>query len=56
MSFKKYLEGDENKTDKNTLKAFRNTFIIQKPEEELGSDINATLKRLRLKVKIKYHD
>lgn len=56
MSSKKYVEGDENKIDKNTLEALRNTFIIQNTKKKLGSDIDQALKQVREKVKIKYYD
>jgi hypothetical protein len=55
MSFKKYIEGDEKKIDKNTLEALRNTFVIQKTMDKLGSGIDQALKQLKEKVKIKYY-
>lgn len=55
MSFKKYIEGDENKIDKNTLEALRNTFEIQKTRDKLGSGTDQALKQLKEKVKIKYY-
>lgn len=56
MSSKRYVEGDENKIDKNTLETLRNIFIIQKTKERLGANIDQVLNQLRKKVKIKYYD
>jgi hypothetical protein len=56
MSFKKYVEGDENKIDKNTFEALHNTFVIQKTKDKLGFDIDQALKQLKEKVKIKYYN
>lgn len=56
MSSKRYVEGDENKIDKNTLEALRNIYIIQKTKDKLGSDIDQALKQLKEKIKIKYYD
>lgn len=56
MSSKQYVKGDEDKIDKNTLEALRNTFIIQRTKEKLGSDIDQTIKQLKQEVKIKYYD
>ncbi len=56
MSSRKYVEGDENKIDTNTLEALRNTFLIQKTKDKLGSDIDKALKQLKEKVIIEYYD
>lgn len=56
MSSRKYVEGDENKIDTNTLEALRNTFVIQKTKDKLGSDMEQALKQLKEKVIIEYYD
>ncbi len=56
ISSRKYVEGDENKIDTNTLEALRNTFVIQKTKDKLGSDIDKALKQLKEKVIIEYYD
>ena len=35
MSSKKYVEGEEDKLDKNAIEGFRNLFIIQKNKESI---------------------
>ena len=56
MSSKQYVEGDEDKLDKNAIEGLRNMLIIQKTKIVLGSDIDAALEKLRQEVKIEYYN
>lgn len=56
MNYTGYSNLDANKIDRNTLEALRNTFIIQKTREKLGSDVDQVLNQLRQEIKIKYYD
>lgn len=40
MSSEKYVEGDEEKLDKNAIDGYRNMFIIQKTKKVLDSDMS----------------
>ncbi|HZK70926.1 MAG TPA: SurA N-terminal domain-containing protein, partial [Clostridia bacterium] len=56
MSSKQYIDGDEDKLDKNAIEGLRNMFIIQKTKTVLGLGIDTTLEQLRQQVKIEYYD
>ena len=56
MSYKQYVNGDEEKIDKNSIEGLRNVFILQKIKEKLGTDTDQSLKQLRKLVKIKYYN
>lgn len=53
--YKQYIEGDENKIDRDTLEALHNVFVIQKVKEKVGSNIDQTLKQLKQHVNVKYY-
>lgn len=56
MSHKQYVNGDEQKIDKDSIEGLRNVFILQKIRERLGSDVDQSLKELRKLVKVKYYN
>jgi len=51
-----YVEGEEEKLDKNTIERLRRFFTVEKTKAALGSNIGEALKELSETVKIKYYN
>jgi len=51
-----YIEGEEEKLDKNTIEILRRYFTVEKTKAALGSNIGGALKEISETVKIKYYN